>query len=205
MSADNRPPHGPRFTIRDARPDERDSIGEVLTIAYEPTALGEWLDREPVSRTVLLQARLRALITAVQSNNGTARVACESNEIVAAALWQPCFADSSHPAFDSRPGSRESGEWRARELGDALAAAHPSEPHLHLVGLGVVSPWQRCGLGRALLTDPDAHIVPIPVYTEAAGRDYSAWLRRHHFRDYYPSPTLLPRSTVSIWPLWRTA
>ncbi len=96
----------------------------------------------------------------------------------AAAIWTPPGAT----AFDLSPwrtllvlprlmsiaGRR--GLNRALELGAILTAHHPSEPHAHLVFLGVRPDRQGQGLGSAILkrTLADVDQAHLPAYLETA-------------------------------------
>jgi ribosomal protein S18 acetylase RimI-like enzyme len=109
----------------------------------------------------------------------------------AAAIWTPPGAT----AFDLSPLATLlvmprllsiagiTGLRRALDLGAVLTAHHPSEPHAHLVFLGVRPERQGQGLGSVILkrTLADVDAARLPAYLETATEANVRLYERHGF------------------------
>ena len=132
-----------------------------------------------------------------------------TGEVRGVALWFP--PDAPAPTNDDLiqtglaavPGQIGPDAWaRFQRLLDHLDALHPRyapEPHWYLAMLGVDPPWQRQGLGEALLrpifaaADRDGLSCYLEAPTEANARYYE----RRGFRVL--AETDVPDSDVHVW------
>jgi GNAT superfamily N-acetyltransferase len=197
-------PSAANLTLRDAQPQDRSAVIEVLAAAFADSDIGRWLDPDPETQvrhahTYFGTAVDRAMAT------GTVRVADESGEILAAALWLPYPPASrrSRPT-GPRPVHAAPVLARLRLLERLLDERHPSGPaHHHLAYLGVRPDRQRQGIGSYLLIGHHAflHVAGIPAYLEASDPLNRELYLRHGYTDV-GAPIVLPTG-IPIWPMWR--
>ncbi|MFC7530149.1 hypothetical protein [Actinoplanes sp. GCM10030250] len=155
------------LTVRDVTFWDIRSVAEVLSVTTLDTALGHWLGPDPVTRGRHLYDFYQArVVEAIQ--HGTARVADEPGEVVAAALWLPCSTDSTrHPAAAR---GEDGFHRRLDQLGTARNEPRLSQPHLRLVGLGVLARWRSHRVAIQLLTEPEpAPLLPARCVTAVDG------------------------------------
>ncbi|MEM9745743.1 MAG: GNAT family N-acetyltransferase [Actinomycetota bacterium] len=131
-----------------------------------------------------------------------------TDDIGAVALWDaPGYhAYTAGDALRSLPGIVRSFRWgvgRLVRLGNAMEAAHPSEPHYYLLAVGARRDRQGQGLGSTVLRpvldrcDEEG----VPAYLENSNPRNEPFYARHGFeaRD----PLDLPEGAPPIVPMWR--
>jgi GNAT superfamily N-acetyltransferase len=201
-------PSAAKLTLRDAHPQDRPAITEVLAAAFAESVVARWLDPDPDTRFPHALDYFRTTVDRAMSA-GVVRVADERGEILAAGLWFPHPA-GGEPAGRSVGGSDLVGGGagavfeRLRLLERLLDERHPHGPaHHHLAYLGVRPDRQRQGIGSYLLIGYHAylHVVGIPAYLEADDQRNHELYLRHGYTDV-GAPIVLPDGTP-IWPMWR--
>jgi hypothetical protein len=146
-------PADPHLHLRDAGTWDTAYIVEVLTLAAASTPLATWLHPNADARARHLHHRIRAVVTdrIAQAN---VRVAVEDDRILGASVWTTCTDTAqASPSPDDLLLRHEGDAHRARLLQQQLTGHHPTQPHQHLLLLGVPPRNQRHGIGTALFTD----------------------------------------------------
>jgi ribosomal protein S18 acetylase RimI-like enzyme len=125
-----------------------------------------------------------------------------TDDVVAGAVWLPPGAE------DDDQMAAALGEISGREaetlfgIFERMEAQHPHDPHHYLFLLGTRPPWQRRGIGSALMRpvlercDRDA----MPAYLEATSEANRGLYLRHGFEVI--GEIKLPGGP-SMWPMWR--
>lgn len=177
--------------VRPARESERAAVSAVLHDAFvDEDGLNYWL-RQGAAKE---RARKRFFDAAVRDAVHPERelwLAGDEATPLGAALWLP---PGKH-AFDHTPLQQlfmapmlfsiagSEGLKRGRELGAKLASHHPSEPHAHLLFLGVATAAQGKGVGSAMLKTMLAPLDAqgMTAYLEASKERNVALYLRHGF------------------------
>jgi len=198
-------------SLRLAGDADLDVAASVLTDAFvDEDGLNYWLKQGPQkdrARRRFFDAGVRDLI----SPKRTIWLAHSDGAPVGAAIWLPPGAT----AFAFSPLRQAlmlpllmgiagvAGMRRAFAVGDALAARHPSEPHAHLVFLGVAPAAQGRGVGAAILkrTLADVDAAGAAAYLETTTPRNVALYERHGFvvTDHFTLPG------VAFWTMLRPA
>lgn len=145
--------------VRLARAEEIGAAADVLTDAFADEAgLNYWL-RQGQAKTPARRRFFAAATRDVVNPERDLWIAETDGFCAGAAIWlrpglkafdfAPLQYVSIAPLLQAIAGVR--GSLRGLALGEKLAAHHPSEPHAHLVFLGVAPAAQGQGVGSALL------------------------------------------------------
>ena len=192
-------PSTANLTLRDAQPQDRTTIIEILAGAFADGDVARWLDPDPGTRRAHSCGYFHATVDHALAY-GTVRVADECGEVLGAALWLPYPVPS--PIVE--PAAAGPVFERLYLLERLLDERHPRTPaHYHLAYLGVRPDRQGEGIGSCLLIGQHAylHVAGIPAYLEANDpRNHELYLR-HGYADA-GAPIVLPTG-IAIWPMWR--
>lgn len=177
--------------VRPALEGERDVVADVLTGAFaDEDGLNYWLKQGAAKE----RARRRFFNAAVVDLIHPQRDLwlCEAGGAVSgAAIWLA----PGCKAFDLSPWRQLvltpllfsiagfDGAERGKDVGARLAALHPSEPHAHLVFLGVAPRAQGQGIGSAILKHTLAPLdaAATVAYLECSTERNAALYARHGF------------------------
>jgi GNAT superfamily N-acetyltransferase len=128
--------------------------------------------------------------------------------LAGAAVWAPpgTWNVPLRKALPSVPGTIR---WLGKGLGrflratNALGSNHPTEPHWYLEGLGTDPPWQRQGVGSALMTPvlQRCDREGVPAYLETQ-KDVNVAYYRHHGFDVVKEIDI-PGDGPHLWLMWR--
>jgi GNAT superfamily N-acetyltransferase len=197
-------PPDPCLTLLDGGYWDIDHAAGVCAAAAANTAVGRWLEPNPVLRGDVLFSRYRTMVRNT-IRCGVVRLMMEDDRLVGVALWHSCPAVPGGPVAE--PGAGEDvntagdSATRGRLLDRQAWSLHLSEPHEHLIYLGVVPDRQGRGIAGALLADrphPDGLCAPRHT-TSTGGGDLFA---RHGYRDSGPS-LIVTGGGPRLWPMWQ--
>jgi GNAT superfamily N-acetyltransferase len=167
-----------------------------------------WMLPDPVTRLERARRFFAALVRGEAMGHGGVDVAGTGGEIAAAAIWMPPghWAPEVTEQLRALPGFARAFGRRlgaAAALSQALARAHPREPHWYLYAIGVDPARQGTGLGGALLRsrlgqcDRDRQ----PAYLEAT-RTTTVSLYQHFGFQPTGNPEL-PEGVPPLTAMWR--
>lgn len=193
----------PRPNAREARPDERRSVCDVLGRAFLDDPVAEYLFPDVRTRADRY-ARFAGL--AIDAFGETGLVMTEP-AIRSAAIWQ---APGPAPLGFGRRlrvlaklfGLTRSGIRRAARLGELMSRHHLREPHWYLAVLGTDPDAQRCGLASAILGPvlERCDRERMPAYLESSKAANIPFYAKHGFEvvDELKIP-----DGPSLWPMVR--
>lgn len=178
-------------SVRRARADETQTVASVLTDAFvDEAGLNYWL-RQGDAKTAVRGRFFNAAVKDVIHRDRELWIAEAESAPAGAAIWlkpgDHAFAFTplqqllTTPLFLSIAGFE--GMKRAQELGGALNAHHPKQPHAHLVFLGVAPSAQGRGVGSAILKQTLAplDVRGVTAYLECTTERNAALYQRHGF------------------------
>ncbi len=191
--------------VRRTRPEDAPTISAVLTAAFDDDPVFRWLTPDDENRAAVNRAFFDLVVDALAPHDDC----WTDGDASGAALWVPYGRDAM---------SQERGELleaqmaelyhpyadRVEQLGAAMDAAHPAEPHEYLWFLGVTPAMQGRGIGSRLLApvlqraDRNRH----PAYLEATSPRNRDLYARHGF--VAAAPIAAPGGPP-LWPMWRPA
>jgi hypothetical protein len=195
----------PAPILRDADWWDLEHLSGVCAAAAVNTAVGCWLDRDPLRRGLRLQRHFRHLITATLLA-GTVRVVEEDGRVLGAALSCYCRPGTTAPRHwatghddPARTSADPEFDHRLDLLARAFARSHPQDQHDCLILTAVAPSRTGEGVTSALLDDHLHQRVGIASYTLAMDTPSAQLYRRHHFA-HSGSPTWLPDGPP-VWPM----
>jgi GNAT superfamily N-acetyltransferase len=192
-------------TVRPATAADVGPLAAVMARAFYDDPPFMWLLPDPKTRLKRLRRMFAALARGEALAHGGVDVTIVGNEVVGAAIWRP-------------PGHWENEQLRtvlglvrafgrrtraAAALAQAMARAHPREPHWYLFAIGVDPSWQGTGVAGALLRprldecDHDG----LPAYLEAT-KATSVPLYQHFGFEPRGNP-VLPAGAPPLIAMWR--
>jgi ribosomal protein S18 acetylase RimI-like enzyme len=146
------------------RPGTRADIAQaavVLSRAFADVEPFTWIQPDPELRARIEPVTFHAALRFLYPIEHGTEVLADGGKILGCAMWappgkwkaSPWRQLRSVPLFIRELGMKNMGEYgkRGRAVEDALQAAHPSEPHWYLAGLGVDPDAQGQGIGTGLV------------------------------------------------------
>ena len=194
-------------TIRRARLDESSVIGAAQARAFNDDPLQSWAIPNADHRLALLTAMFELITAVISIPLGESYV---DDDLASAAFWVPPGRWGEAPTLEARAALRSlEGQLdsditrRFAVANEVMHAAHPSESHWYLQGLGTDPSRQRTGLGSAVMQPvlQRADATSTPCYLESTKADNVAFYERHGFRV---SATLdIAESGPTLVAMWR--
>lgn len=192
-----------RARAREARPDERRSVCDVLGRAFADDPVAEYLFPDPRTRVERYARFASIAITAF----GPSAVVTTEPGIRSAAIWQspdraPLALVRQLSVFASLIGITRSGFLRAARLGELMSRHHLRERHWYLAVLGTDPTAQRSGLASTILQpvldrcDRDR----LPAYLESSKASNIPFYNKHGFEVV---DELCIPGGPSLWPMIR--
>ncbi|WP_433800740.1 GNAT family N-acetyltransferase [Actinomycetospora sp. CA-084318] len=144
------------------------------------------------SRRRRLPGLMRTMVVTMHGDAGPLDVAHDGESLVGAAAWHEPGATEPGGLRSARAvvgmawaTRRHLGRWS--ELGTAMAALRPAEPHWYLFHVGAEPGRRGRGVGSALVEHGLARADPLPVHLECA-RDLVGYYARFGFAEGDPVP-----------------
>jgi hypothetical protein len=194
----------PDLIIRDADWWDIEHLAGMCAAAAFDTAIGRWLDPDPLRLGLHLQGRFRRLITAALLH-GTIRLVEEHSRVLGAALSYHCRPGDPAPAEAAstvdaiQPGAGAAMSYRITQLFQAFDRAHPREDHDCLLLTAVTPSRTGEGVTSALLDDHVRCRVSDMTYTLAMDPGSRDLYERHGYVSVAP-PMWLPDGPP-VWPM----
>jgi GNAT superfamily N-acetyltransferase len=193
-------------TLDEARPDEAERIGGLISEAFYELEVCQWLVPDPVAARKILPAYFTLV---VQDALRVGKITCTADRI-GAGVWFPTVPGepSATPAeeWDAKLVA-SCGEWvdRFRSLEAAQHHHHPDHaPHHYLAILAVLPEFRNHGIGSALLDGYHAQLDEsgTAAYLESAGlRQRELYLRKGYVD--LGEPFEMGPGSPPLYPMWR--
>jgi GNAT superfamily N-acetyltransferase len=197
-------------TVRSATSADVRPLAAVMARAFYDDPPFVWVLPDPATR---LKRERRLFVTLTRGQvlaDGGVDVVLVGAELAGAAIWRPPGRwGASAPAGEQlrtlvglvRVFGRRIGA--AAALSQALAQAHPREPHWYLFAIGVDPAFQGTGLASALLRSrlDQCDRARLPAYLEAS-KPTSVPLYQHFGFDRTGNPDL-PAGAPPLTAMWR--
>lgn len=194
------------IVVREATRDDLDELAAVTGRAFEDDPLMRWLIPDDRTRLARITAMERAVAHKVALPIG--RHILTTTQLAGMAVWAP-------PGTWKVPSSKfvavapqmivnlRGGLLRMLRGFSVLERKHPHEPHWYLEGLGTDPPWQRKGVGSALMAPVLARCDEegIGAYLETQKEANVPYYRRHGFE--VTGEVDLPGGGPHMWLMWR--
>jgi GNAT superfamily N-acetyltransferase len=197
-------------TVRPATSADVKPLAAVMARAFYADPPFMWVLPDPATR-LRRERRLFATLTRGEVlTDGGVDVAFVGTELAGAAIWRPPgrWGEATGAGeqlrvlaglvrvFGRRIGA-------AAALSQALARAHPREPHWYLFAIGVDPDWQGTGLASALLRPrlDQCDRARLPAYLEAS-KPTSVPLYQHFGFNPTGNPEL-PAGAPPLTAMWR--
>lgn len=198
-------------TVQPATAADVQPLAMVMARAFYDDPPFMWMMPDPATRLERARRFFATLTRGQALAHGGVDVARTGGEIAGAAIWLPpghwhaSLAEQLRtlPGFARAVGRRGAGA--ANAFAQAMARAHPREPHWYLYLIGVDPAWQGTGLAGALLRsrldqcDRDRQ----PAYLEAT-KTTSVPLYQHFGFEPTGYPQL-PKGAPPLTAMWRPA
>jgi GNAT superfamily N-acetyltransferase len=192
--------------IRRTRPEDAAAVSAVLTAAFDDDPVFRWLAPDDESRAATNRAFFDLVVEVLAPHDDSWTTA---GDVSGAALWVPygreAMSEERGSLFETQLAELYSPHAdRVEQLGAAMNAVHPAEPHEYLWFLGVTPAMQGRGIGGRLLApvlqraDRNRH----PAYLEATSPRNRDLYARHGF--VAAAPIAAPGGPP-LWPMWRPA
>jgi GNAT superfamily N-acetyltransferase len=147
---------GEAVTLRSATAEDVKPLAVVLARAFYDDPPFVWMLPDPATRLSRAGRVFATILRAEALRHGGVAVACAGGEVLGGAIWlppgrwQPGIGEQilALPGFAHALGRRIG---RATALAQALARAHPREPHWYLYAIGVDPARQGSGVAGLLL------------------------------------------------------
>ncbi|MGP3982304.1 GNAT family N-acetyltransferase [Streptomyces sp. KR80] len=195
--------------IRRARPEERETISQLLGEAFMDDPVSAWVFPDEAHRRTV-QPRFFGVFLDAALRDGWVDV---TDDLSAAALWLPVSAGAEDGDADrdtdggdmaERMAAADPGNERTAVIGRLTGEAHPHDrDHFYLPAIVVTPGRQSEGLGTALLTTVLEHCdrEGVPAYLEASNARSKALYERLGFA-FTGTRVDLPGGPP-MWPMWR--
>jgi ribosomal protein S18 acetylase RimI-like enzyme len=181
----------PDIAIRDARPDETELLGRVLSEAFRNDPVISWVVRDDERREVARDDFSTGFVSEQFEHGRRTQVAERHGEAQAVALWTD--PPGAQPSL-SLGGVR--ALWGARTLTgvrrfprlvrliSATEGRYPNFPHFYLAAIGATDRARGSGIGGALLraTLAECDATGVPAYLESSNPRNLSFYWRHGFR-----------------------
>lgn len=190
--------------VRTATADDLDQVAAILADAFLDDPVMTWMYPDLASRPRLCEASYHFFAEHAYLPHGRSLIVDDA----AVALWLPSGTALDDDFWDQHGAAyAEAVEWnvdRGRQLGEAMDAVHPGEPHRYLFSIGVRSTAQGRGLGGKLLATAlaDADTTGEPAYLEATTPRSRALYAQHGFEA---TDEITIGGGPTLWPMWRPA
>ena len=156
---DGGPPH--QLTVRPGTRADIDQAAMVLSRAFADAEPFTWIQPDPELRARIERVMFRAALRHIYPIEHGSEVLEDGGKIMGCAMWAPPGRWKasvwgqlrSAARFIRELGMKNMAEYgrRGRAVEDALQAAHPTEPHWYLAGIGADRDAQGQGVGTALV------------------------------------------------------
>jgi GNAT superfamily N-acetyltransferase len=194
------------FEVRRATVDDVSALAEMTARAFYDDPLVSWFLPDDDDRLHRATKWFAATFKGALKHHEVHT----TSQLVGAAVWA-APGEWNVPLRKALPVLPATIRWlgsgfsRFVKATNALAASHPSEPHWYLEGLGTDPPWQRQGVGTALITPilERCDREGLPSYLETQKEANVAYYRRHRF-DVVKEIDL-PGGGPHMWLMWRPA
>jgi GNAT superfamily N-acetyltransferase len=195
-----------RDDVRRVPPADAAAVGAVLAAAFADDPVFRWLVPDDEVRADTNRRFFDLVVAVLAPHDDT----WTTGDVVrGAALWVPhgreAMSEEAGADFGAQVGAMFAPHAdRVEQLGEAMAAVHPAEPHEYLWFLGVAPDAQGHGIGGSLLApvleraDRAGH----PAYLEATTPRSRALYERHGFVAAAP---IAASGGPPLWPMWRPA
>ncbi|WP_233213529.1 GNAT family N-acetyltransferase [Mycobacterium hubeiense] len=194
------------------RPDKADvrAVAATLGRAFYDDPVMTWMLPNAARRAKGLPRMFAAMTRHHFLAGGGAEVAHRSEQIGAAALWDPpgAWKHSRREELRMLPGIMLAMGGRARrsmQVTELMKQHHPEEPHWYLAVIGSDPSVRGGGFGQALmhsrLDRVDAEHAP--AYLESSNPDNIPYYNRFGFE--LSGEIKLPEGGPSLYPMWRAA
>jgi len=188
-------------------PWQASDIGWLFGDAFHDEPLAQWLVPDPLRRRTAMAAFFTLL--AEQAIPGRCvDVGADRGRLVAAALWSDRSPDQTPPGAAAARvlaalGEDAAARWDVADA--AMSAAHPGDPHVHLMLIGVDPHRQRQGIASDLLIHRLDYVTGAgqAAYLEATTKEATHLYRRFGFEDL--TPFTIPDGGPELYPMWRPA
>ncbi len=192
--------------VRRTRPEDAAALSAVLAAAFDDDPVFRWLAPDDETRPAVSRAFFDLVVEILAAHDDSWTTA---GDISGAALWIPygreAMSEERGELFEAQTAQLYHPHAdRVEQLGAAMDAAHPTEPHEYLWFLGVAPAVQGRGIGSRLLApvleraDRNGH----PAYLEATSPRSRDLYARHGF--VAAAPIAAPGGPP-LWPMWRPA
>lgn len=193
----------PRVQARAARPDELQSVCEVLGRAFADDPVAAYLFPDPTTRA----ARYARFAAIAMEAFGDAALMTTEPGLRSGAIWQSPQSPALGPLRRTRLlfsilRLTGSGFGRAARLGELMGRHHLREPHWYLAVLGTDPSAQRAGLASAVLEPVLARCdrERLPAYLESSKASNIPFYNKHGFEVV---DELRVPGGPSLWPMIR--
>ena len=195
------------ITIRRAELVESLAIGSAQARAFYDDPLQAWAVPDASRRLELLQAMFELITRVISIPLGESYV---DVGLGTAAFWVPPGRWGEPVAPEARDALRVLDGQLSSEIthrfavaNEVMHAAHPTEPHWYLQGLGTDPGVQRTGLGSAVLQPvlQRADATGVPCYLESTKATNVAFYERHGFSVL--STLDIAEEGPTLWAMWR--
>ncbi len=195
-------------TIRPAARADVRPLAAVLARAFHDDPPIMWMLPQPATRQSRTRRMFATILRTEALGHGAVEVACAGAEILGGAVWLPPghWRPSALQQLRAMPGYARALGGRvghASMLAQALASAHPREPHWYLYVIGVDPARQGSGIAGTLLRSRLRHCdrAGQPAYLEAS-KPASVPLYQHF--GFQPTGTPpLPDGAPVLTAMWR--
>lgn len=196
------------MTLRPATAADVKPLASVLARAFYDDPPFIWLLPDPATRLARADRLFATILRAEALRHEGVEVACDGEQILGGAIWLPPghWLPEGRVQLQALPGLARALGGRLRHgsaLVNALARAHPREPHWYLYAIGVEPSVQGRGIARMLLRsrlrrcDQVGH----PAYLEASKPASVPIYQRFGFE---PAGTpALPDGAPAVTAMWR--
>jgi GNAT superfamily N-acetyltransferase len=196
--------------VRSATSADLKPLAAVMARAFYDDPPFIWVLPDPATRLKRTRRLFVTVTRGVVLADGGVDVALVDGQIVGAAIWRPpgrwgAAAGTGEQLRTLTGLVRALGRriGAAAALSQALARAHPREPHWYLFAIGVDPAWQGTGLASALLRSrlDQCDRAGLPAYLEAS-KATTVPLYQHFGFEPTGKPDL-PAGAPPLFPMWR--
>ena len=182
-------------------------LSRTLARAFYDDPIMVWMLPDAARRARSLPHTFAAMMRHHFLAGGGVELATKGSTVGAGTLWDPPGRKQSRlagllmmPGFIWWFRSRMSV---AQQVGEAMKAEHPEEPHWYLAVIGSDPTVRGAGFGRALMRSrlDRCDVEHAPAYLEATKQDTVPYYMRFGFE--VTGEIKLPDGGPRMWPMWR--